>query len=127
MLENFCQLFQVQKSIKKVDLTKKSVKLQFPNSMSPHCTIWWRLATSYVAFKIEMIKDHVIVKIRDKSIYERLQMEAALTGRKSKRQCGDNRPLWNVDSSSDLITADALNKGKIKSDKTLHTSSNKCK
>ena len=70
-----------------------------------------------------MIRDRLVVGIRDKSVSERLQMDAALTLEKAKtaiRQreaIQDNRPLWKADSNPDPITVDALNKGKTKSDK----------
>ena len=70
-----------------------------------------------------MIRDRLMVGIRDKSVSERLQMDAALTSGKAKtaiRQCEaiqDNRPLWKGDSNPDPITVDVLNKGKTKSDK----------
>ena len=85
----------------------------------------YRLAETcnYAGLKEEMIRQRLVVGIRDKSASERLQMDAALTLEKAKtaiRQreaIQDNRPLWKGDSNPDPITVDALNKGKTKSDK----------
>ena len=83
---------------------------------------------NYAGLKEEIIRDRLVVGIRDKSLSERLQMDAALTLEKAKtaiRQreaIQDNRPLWKGDSSSDPITVDAL-KGKAKqSDKNSRKS-----
>ena len=69
-----------------------------------------------------MIRDRLVVGIRDKSLAERLQMDSALTLEKAKiaiRQreaIQDNKSLWRGDDSSDPIRVDAV-KGKTKSDK----------
>ena len=61
-----------------------------------------------------MIRDRLVVGIRDKSVSERLQMDAALTLEKAKttiRQreaIQDNRPLWKADSNPDPITVDHI-------------------
>ena len=71
---------------------------------------------------VEMIRDRLVVGIRDKSLSEKLQMDAALTleqAKKAIRQCEaiqDNIAFWMGDSSSDPIRVDGF-KGKTKSDK----------
>ena len=76
----------------------------------------------YAALKEEMIRDCLVVGIRDKSLSEKLQMNAALTLEQAQKAIGqceaiqDNKAFWRGDSSSDSITVDVF-KGKTKSDK----------
>ena len=121
MLENFNQFFQVRKYVIIERAQFNSLHQQEGETFKQYISALYRLAETcnYAGLKEEMIRDCLVVGIRDKSLSERLQMDAALTLEKAKttiRQCEaiqDNRPLWKEDSSPDPITVDALN-GKAK-------------
>ena len=125
MLENFNQFFQVRKNVIIERARFNSRNQQEGETSEQYIAALYRLAETcnYAGLKEEMIRDRLVVGIRDKSVSERLQMDAALTLAKAKtaiRQreaIQDNRPLWKGDSNPNPITVDALNKGKTKSDK----------
>ena len=85
-LEKFDQLFQMGKNIIIERARFNSRSQQNRESSEQYITALYRLAESctYAALKEEMIRDHLVVGIRDKCLSEKLQMDAALTLEKAK-------------------------------------------
>ena len=121
VLENFDQFFQVRKNVIIERAQFNSWHQQEGETSEQYITALYHLAetSNYAGLKEEMIRDRLVVGIRDKTLSERLQMDAALMLEKAKtairpwKAMQDNRPLWKGDSSSNPITVDAL-KGKNK-------------
>ena len=116
VLENFDQFFQVRKNVIIERARFNSRHQQEGETSEQYITALYRLVETcnYAGLKEEMIRDRLVVGIRDKSLSERLQMDAALTLEKAntavrqREAIQDNIPLWKGDSSSDPITVDAL-------------------
>ena len=119
MLENFDQFFQVRKNVNIERAQFNSRNQQEGETSEQYIASLYCLAETcdYAGLKEEMIRNHLVVGIRDKSVSERLQMDAALKLEKAKtairqrKAIQDNRPLWKGDSNPDPITVDTLNKG----------------
>ena len=122
--DKFDQFFQVWKNVIIERARFNSRSQQEGESSEQYIAALYHIAESreYGGLKDEMIRDRLVVGIRDKSLAERLQMDSALTLERVKtaiRQCEaiqDSKSLWRGDSSSDSIRVDAV-KGKTKSDK----------
>ena len=122
--DKFDQFFQVRKNVIIERARFNSRSQQEGESSEQYIAALYHLSESceYAGLKDEMIRDRLVVGIRDKSLAERLQMDSALTLERAKtaiRQreaIQDNKSLWRGDSSSDPIRVDAV-KGKTKSDK----------
>ena len=86
MLENFDQVFQVRKNITIQRARFNSRHQQEGETSEQHITALYHLVETcnYASLKEEMIRDCLVVGIRDQSLCERLQMDAALMLEKAK-------------------------------------------
>jgi len=131
VLGKFDQFFQVRKNVI-IERARFNTRCQQECETSEqYITALYNLVETcdYADLKEEMIRDRLVVGIRDKFLSERLQMNAALTLEKAKtavRQreaIQDSKPFWKGENSSDPIPVDAL-KGKIHGKQTRKTTMN---
>ena len=118
VLEKIDQFFQVRKNVIIERARFNSRSQQDGETAEQYIAALYRLVEScnYAGLKEEMIRDRLVVGIRDKSLSEKLQMDAALTleqAKKAIRQCKaiqDNKAFWRGDSGFDPVRVDAFNK-----------------